>query len=300
FRRFILLALPLMLGQTITSLDEQFLRVFGSLTGEGAVALLMYAKRIAMVPVGLVGTVAAVASYPFLVTLLTKGDKEGFARVLARAMRTGIGIIVPFALWMAFLSPSVFTLLFYGGRMAEAEMVRAIPLLQLLLCSAPFWLLLELMNRGFYAQSDTITPAVTGTLVTIVFLPIYYFIAVPNGPDAVALCSTAGLATYAVLTAALWIRREGTAAFSGLPSTAVKSALCALPGTVAGVWLDRWVNAALSDCSPIVAALAGLMVAGLLFVGTFVPLGLRFCPEIFERIREKLEKRGWTLRRFVR
>ena len=64
-KKFILLALPLMLGQTVAALDEQFLRVFGSLAGSGAVSLLNYAKRISQVPIALVGQVAAVASYPF-------------------------------------------------------------------------------------------------------------------------------------------------------------------------------------------------------------------------------------------
>ena len=63
--RFLLTALPLMLGQTVIMLDEQFLRVFGSLAGDGVVSLLSYARRISQVPVGLMGQTAAVASYPF-------------------------------------------------------------------------------------------------------------------------------------------------------------------------------------------------------------------------------------------
>ena len=51
--KFLVTALPLMLGQTIMMLDEQFLRVFGSLVGDGAVSLLNYARRITQVPVGL-------------------------------------------------------------------------------------------------------------------------------------------------------------------------------------------------------------------------------------------------------
>ena len=35
-----------MLGQTVIFLDEQFMRVFGSLVGDGAVSLLNYARRI--------------------------------------------------------------------------------------------------------------------------------------------------------------------------------------------------------------------------------------------------------------
>lgn len=63
--RFLLLALPFMIGQSVVVLDEQFVRVFGSMAGEGAVSLLNYARRIMMVPVGVVAQAAGVASFPF-------------------------------------------------------------------------------------------------------------------------------------------------------------------------------------------------------------------------------------------
>ena len=64
-KKFLLFALPLMLGQTIIMLDEQFLRIFGSYLGSGWVALLNFARRLTQVPISLVGQAAAVASYPF-------------------------------------------------------------------------------------------------------------------------------------------------------------------------------------------------------------------------------------------
>ena len=47
-------------------MDEQFVRIFGSMAGEGAVSLLSYARRIMLVPVGVVAQAAGVASFPFL------------------------------------------------------------------------------------------------------------------------------------------------------------------------------------------------------------------------------------------
>lgn len=290
-KRFLLLALPLMLGQTITALDEQFLRVFGSLTGDGSVSLLNYAKRVAMVPVALVGQAAALASYPFLVSLLAKGDREGFCHVLGKALRTGTGLILPLALWMAVLAPSTFTFLFYGGRMADAEIMRAAPLLQLLLCASPFWVLLELLTRGYYAQTDTLTPALTGTVLTLLFLPVYYWLAVPAGADGIALTSVTSLACYSLLLIAIWLKREGGAVFAGIGRTAVTSLVCALPGTVLGYFLDSLVRDVMSSFSPILAAFAGLSLAGLALLFTWVPLVLRFCPELLDRLKSRLSRK---------
>ena len=290
-KRFILLALPLMLGQTITALDEQFLRIFGSLAGDGSVSLLNYAKRVAMVPVALVGQAAALASYPFLVSLLAKNDRDGFAQVLGRAIRTGTGLILPLAVWMAVLAPSTFTFLFYGGRMAGDEIVRAVPLLQLLLCASPFWVLLELLTRGYYAQTDTITPAVSGTLLTLVFLPVYYFLAVPYGAAGIALTSVASLACYSLVLILIWLKREGTMVFAGVAGTALRSLLCVLPGTVLGFFLDGAIRRALGADFPILAAFLGLACAGLVLLLTYVPLCLRFCPELLERLKARLSRK---------
>lgn len=73
-KRLLLLALPLMLGVSIVAMDEQFVRIFGSMAGEGAVSLLSYARRIMLVPVGVVAQAAGVASFPFLAALAARGD----------------------------------------------------------------------------------------------------------------------------------------------------------------------------------------------------------------------------------
>lgn len=79
-KRLLLLALPLMLGLSVVVMDEQFVRIFGSLAGEGAVSLLSYARRIMLVPVGVVAQAAGVASFPFLAALAARGDDARLRR----------------------------------------------------------------------------------------------------------------------------------------------------------------------------------------------------------------------------
>ena len=92
------------------------MRVFGSLVGDGAVSLLNYARRIMQVPVGLMGQAAAVASYPFLVSLLTNGEKERFDQTLTAALRASVGLIIPCALWMGVAAQPIMVI-FQGGRL---------------------------------------------------------------------------------------------------------------------------------------------------------------------------------------
>ncbi len=290
-KRFLLLALPLMLGQTIAALDEQFLRVCGSLTGEGAVSLLSYARRISSVPTALIGQVAGLASYPFLVALLTRGDREGFLRVLSISLRTGLCLVVPVVLFLIVLAPSTFTVLFYGGRMSDAEIARAVPLLRILLCASPVWVLLEFVVRAYYAQTDTITPSLWGTVVTVIFLPVYYFLAVPLGVDGVAVCSVVSIMAFTGILVWLWLRRQEDCIFRGLGLDLAKSVFCAAPGLVLAWCVDGWITRTMTTWSPIFTALIALCAAGLCFCIVFVPLAMHLLPDVYDRILGRLKNR---------
>ena len=65
-----------MLGQSIVVLDEQLVRVFGSLAAVGAISWLSYARRIMLVPVGVVAQAAGVAGL--------RNDLEGLSVELHR------------------------------------------------------------------------------------------------------------------------------------------------------------------------------------------------------------------------
>src|SRR5690606_17940634 len=69
------LALPLMIGQSAVGLDEVFFRYFGQFAPLGDIAALNYARRLQMVPVGVIAQAAGVASYPFLARLFAEGRR---------------------------------------------------------------------------------------------------------------------------------------------------------------------------------------------------------------------------------
>ena len=187
--------LPLMLGQTVVYLDEQFYRIFGSMAGEGAVSLLNYSKRITQVPIGLMGQAAAVASYPFLVALVTSGERERFDSTLSTALRASVGLIIPAAVWLGLAARPVLTVILQGGRFGAAETLACTPLLQIMLAATPLWIIYMVLVRAFYAGGDTITPAVTGTIMTVLALPCYYFWAVPHGAWAVSAVSSVSVSS---------------------------------------------------------------------------------------------------------
>lgn len=242
-KRLLFLALPLMLGLSIVVLDEQFVRIFGSLAGEGAVSLLSYARRIMQVPVGVVAQAAGVASFPFLAALAAKNDTTGFDRTLNTALQGSLLVVLPLTACMMALALPTLGFLFEGGRFSAEETVAATPLLQLLLLSVPFWVIQQVLGRAFYARQDTLTPALTGTLATFAALPVYPLAVHRWGATGVALLTTVSLLVYTAALTLAWQRKQGSEAFLGTWLLSLKSLLLCLPATLLALYVvDRLPN----------------------------------------------------------
>ena len=214
--RFLLLALPLMLGQSVVVLDEQFVRIFGSLAGDGAVSLLNYARRIMLVPVGVVAQAAGVASFPFLAALAARNDQRMFDETLRRALAGSFFVILPLSGWLIAVAEPVLGLVFEGGRFTAAQTLEATPLLRFMLLAVPFWAAQQIFGRAFYAREDTLTPALVGTAFTLAVVPLYPTMVRHFGASGVALLTSASLAGYALGIGTAWVRRNGTGALRGI------------------------------------------------------------------------------------
>ncbi len=304
-KRFLLLALPLMIGQSVVVLDEQFVRIFGSLAGEGAVSLLNYARRIMLVPVGVVAQAAGLASYPFLAALAAKGDTKAFDATLSSALRNTLVVIIPLAAWMIVAAEPTLRLIFQGGDFGAQQTKQAVPLLQIMLCTVAFWAVQQVVGRGFYAHQDTIRPAVVGTIATAISLPLYALWAKDFGAMGVALAGGAAVALYTTILSLLWVKRYGTGGLQGLLPTSMASVLFILPAGALAWWpavkLPAWgihfvqaqtFFAAPSWLShPLLWALMALGTSFIVFTMVYVPLMWRFMPHMIQPIVEKLRRR---------
>lgn len=295
-KRFFLLALPLMLGQSVVVLDEQLVRVFGSMAGTGAISWLNYARRIMLVPVGVVAQAAGVAAYPFLAELVAKRDFTTFHQTLNRALRGTLTLLIPLTLWMMAVSEPTIRLIFQQGHFGPPDTLHTSQLLLIMLLAVSCWGFQQIMGRGFYAQQDTLTPAILGTAATLLSLPIYHFLTLRWEALGVALASSLSLGLYTALISLWWWHRFGRAAFLGLAGDALKvtgiSLIAVLPAIVI-------VQIPVIDPKlfPYWEAIYVIGFSGLCFATVFVMLARYVIPEL---IRPVLQKVGPAGRRLIR
>ncbi len=209
------LAVPLMVGQTVVALDEQWPRVFGQFVSEGATAGLAYARRLNMLPVGVIAQAAGVAAYPFLAKLFAEGKEEELRNTVKRAVKTGLLVAMPIAAIVVALAYPAVRAAFQYGEFTSADTAYVAPLLAVYGLSIPFWVAHQVYTRGFYARRRMWLPVVVGTIVTAATVPSAFYAARSSGAIGVAAVSTASIAVYTIAIALLWHRHYRGAPLPG-------------------------------------------------------------------------------------
>ncbi len=278
-KKYILVALPLMIGQSITVLDQQFMRIFGSFAEVGAISWLSYARRIMMVPVSVVAQAAGMASFPFMADLYVKGDFPRLYRTIRSALQNVMTLLIPVCLWMMLVAQPTIRLIFQEGRFGASDAEMTARLLQVLLVCVPCWGFQQVLGRGFYAKLDTLTPAVLGTIVTVLVIPLFYLLAIHTGAVGVAWASVSALLLYTVAMTAWWGIKWGGEAFAGLPAATGKL-LLVTGAALLPAWTALQASPFDPHLSPHLAAFTQIVLSGVSFAIFFAFLSARFVPDL--------------------
>ena len=194
---------------------------------------------------------------------------------------------------MAATSWPILGVIFQGGRFSLADTLATLPLTRIMLAATPFWIIYMVLVRAYYAHGDTITPAVTGSIMTALCIPMYYWWAVPNGAWAIAALSGLSVSLYVLWLVGIWIRRHGSGAFTGLTGLAARVIFCSLPATAAGWWVSEVCMRSFT-LSPILKACVVLMLGSCAFAALFLPLAWQTAPEALEPVLQRLRRRRGT------
>jgi putative peptidoglycan lipid II flippase len=125
-------------------------------------------------------------------------------------------------------------------------------------------------------MQDTVTPAVVGTVATLLAVPGYYVLIPLMGAQGVALVTTGSIALYAIVLLAIACRRWATGAFEGVWITAWRSVLLSMPGCGMMLAIMQDGSRLLSGLPVLAQQFIILAVGGLMFVGSWLMLSYFF------------------------
>jgi putative peptidoglycan lipid II flippase len=207
FRMFIKLTVPIMLAQSLVYTDDWIIRWFGSYLPAASISWLSYAKTLMRVPIGVVGQAVGVASFPFLAQLYSEKKFDDLNRSLNATIKGVILLLVPIsALTIAESRPLVY-FIYSHTRMLPADLDATAASLVYFSVAMAAWGLQAIFARGFYAAHDTMTPAVSGSILTVLTLPLYWLLVHRMQHLGLALASSIGVIVYALVLFVLLDRR---------------------------------------------------------------------------------------------
>jgi putative peptidoglycan lipid II flippase len=206
FIEWLKLSLPLMIGVSLVTFDALFFKFFAS-AQVGGITLITNAKSLFNAPFSVIGLAAGAASLPFFASLFQQHRAYDFSASVGRSVSRlfAVGMIV--SAWMIALAPWLMDLL-RGGRFNRADTIAITQLFSILAITLALWAVQGIYARAFYAASDTKTPMITGTLITVLSAPMYWGLFHARGLMGLAIASDIGILVQTAALAILLHRKR--------------------------------------------------------------------------------------------
>lgn len=212
-KRLGMIILPATFGAGIYQISQFVDTFFATQLPQGSLTLLKYADRLNQMPLGIVGIALGTAILPMLSRHIETEDHGEAQRLQSQAFSLATLLTLPSAIALAICAPAFVTAFFVGGKFTPADGAIMSDIVVALVAGLPAYVLVKILNPGFFARSDTKTPVWTALVALIFNVGLNIYIVMIAGYGIVGLAAaTAASATlncmllYAMLHRRGWFR----------------------------------------------------------------------------------------------
>lgn len=236
-----MIILPATFGAGIYQISQFVDTFFATSLPQGSLTLLKMADRLNQMPLGIVGIALGTAILPMLSRHIQSNDHSKAQRLQSDAFEMATLLTLPAAAALAICAPAFVNAFFVGGKFKPEDGIMMSYITMALVAGLPAYVIVKILNPGFFARSDTKTPVYTA-LISLIFNIILNVFVVRKygivGLAAATACSATlnCLLLYVVLHKRGWFHFTGALGariFRQLIAVAVMSALLA--------WFMKWM-----------------------------------------------------------
>ncbi len=206
-QEIIALMVPGLFGTAIYQINILVSRFLAFSLTVSAATMMFYANRLMELPIGVFAIAVSTVVYP----LIAKHAVQGRFAEMADDYRKGIRLIliinVPAAVGLALLSEPIVRLLFERGQFSAMDTRMMAPLLALFAVGMPFFSVVNLTVRAFYAVKDTTTPVRIALVDFVVNVALSLILREWLGVVGLVLASTTAIIVQMVLLQRALARR---------------------------------------------------------------------------------------------
>jgi putative peptidoglycan lipid II flippase len=167
-RRLGALILPATFGAGIYQISQFVDTFFATQLPQGSLTLLKLADRLNQMPLGIVGIALGTAILPMLSRHIHSGEVAEAQRLQGQAFQLATLLTLPAAAALAVCAPAFVTAFFVGGKFTLADGAIMADIVVALVAGLPAYVIVKILNPGFFAREDTRTPVWTA-LASLLF-----------------------------------------------------------------------------------------------------------------------------------
>ena len=293
-KKYIKLTLPLMLGLTLFFSMEIFMKFFGSYLPPGSIADLEYSLRTVLLLVAFFGQAVGVASYPFMARLVAENKLAEMNQLLNDTLRY-LSLVIPFSVLLMVLRQEVILILFQRGNFDAAATGQTSVVLIFFLIGSFAFAANTIVPRAYYAMQDTLSPAVYGSGVVVLSIPLYLAGSNMLGTRGIALAVSLSGIFQVCLLYILWNKRTQNKGSRHVYVAYLKMIVISIVlGIIVGGFKSSVLGAIDSTTfsgSLWVALLTGIFFAALMLLAGYV-FRIKEISEVIDRFFTKLRDQG--------
>ncbi|MCG3211631.1 MAG: putative lipid II flippase MurJ [Anaerolineae bacterium] len=273
---------PRVLNIVVIQVNFVVIYNLASRLGEGNVSALDYGWDLMQMPQTIIGSAIGIVLFPTLSELAARGDIPRLRQTLAQSLRIILALSVPATVGLMALGRPIIRVMFERGEFGPDSTAAVYQ-------SLAFWALalvahsaLEVVNRVFYAQKDTVTPLLSSLVSMVINFGLALALYLPLRAGGLALSNGVAVSVEVLIMLAIAHRRLGGVEAGSLTSTLLRTLLAALAMGAAILGF----NALLPGLPPIVVAGAGGGLGLLVYLAAGLALGvqeIRLLPRLVGR-----------------
>jgi putative peptidoglycan lipid II flippase len=242
FILFIKMAVPIMLALSLSACDDWIVRWFGSYLQPASITWLSYAKTLMRVPLTAIGQAVGVASFPLLTQLYSEGKFDDLNHLLNSTVKGLLLLIVPISALTIAQSSTIVYFVFTHTRLHGPDFQATGYSLAIFSFAMFAWGAQYIFSRGFYATHNTWTPALVGTGIMLLSLPLYAVLVHRWQYIGLALASSIAIIFYMLVLFLLLNRHTGNHEASRVMMFFAKISLASAVAGVVCFRLTLWLQ----------------------------------------------------------
>jgi len=268
-REIAVLMIPGLWGAASYQINQLVIQGLALSINDSASFLLFLSGRLMELPIGVFAIAISTVVYPSLSRHAAEGNLAAMGDDYLKGIRLILLVNIPAAAGLVLLAEPIVRVLYQHGRFTAEDSAAMIPLVLISAFGLPFFSVVSLTQRAFYALKDTGTPVRIATVCFVVNLGLAYGLRSPLGVSGLIIASTVAVILQSVALQCLLARRVPGLSLRPLARDISRIALAA--GAMGVVVWGGWAllcrgQGLLGD----LLALCGLIPAGVLVFGALV------------------------------